>query len=282
MNYSAYHTLLFSIFPVKLLVEDATGWKFDKDDTETGLDFPEFDLIEDDPLSFWHRDELKAVQTVFDALTQLSPRSVSLKVDECRHEKEGAFNGIPISIDFMDYAFWARKSIWSPSEASLISLGFRPSENVISSLDALGGEAIRTCVLLREFKEREELIFAANQSGQLQANGDPLDLVQWFTRLEFSLPDGLADAVARFHSPDSRVENGNVRTNLTDRERETLLRLVAAMAIRGYSFDKNAARNQATRDIQSDLDHLGIGLDQKTILKWLRQAVDLVDEEGKS
>lgn len=48
--------------------------------------------------------------------------------------------------------------------------------------------------------------------------------------------------------------------------------MVAAMAVRGYSFEPESSRNSATKDIQSDLDHLGVGLDQKTILKWLREA----------
>ena len=62
-------------------------------------------------------------------------------------------------------------------------------------------------------------------------------------------------------------------------KKNSLLTLVAGMAIKGYRFDPNANRNEATSDIQSDLDELGIGLDQKTILKWLREATALVDKD---
>jgi len=48
------------------------------------------------------------------------------------------------------------------------------------------------------------------------------------------------------------------------------------MAIAGYKFDQDAKRNQATSDIQSDLDQLGIPLDQRTILKWLREACEII------
>jgi hypothetical protein len=65
----------------------------------------------------------------------------------------------------------------------------------------------------------------------------------------------------------------------SDQETETLLKLIAAMAIKGYMFKPAAKRNPATADIQSDLDQLGISLDQKTILKWVRIACDVVPKD---
>jgi hypothetical protein len=52
---------------------------------------------------------------------------------------------------------------------------------------------------------------------------------------------------------------------VSDQETETLYKLIAAMAIKGYMFVPDAKRNQPTGDIQSDLDQLGTSLDQKTI-----------------
>lgn len=63
---------------------------------------------------------------------------------------------------------------------------------------------------------------------------------------------------------------------LTEQETETLFKLIAAMSIKGYAFIPEAKRNQATADIQSDLDQLGISLDPKTILKWVRIACDVL------
>jgi len=54
------------------------------------------------------------------------------------------------------------------------------------------------------------------------------------------------------------------------------------MAIAGYKFDQDAKRNQATSDIQSDLDQLGIPLDQRTILKWLREACEIIPKNRKN
>lgn len=71
----------------------------------------------------------------------------------------------------------------------------------------------------------------------------------------------------------ARASNGSIGII----EKTTLLKLVAAMAVMGYAFKPDAARNDATKDIQSDLDKLGLGLDSKTILKWLREACDTID-----
>ena len=53
---------------------------------------------------------------------------------------------------------------------------------------------------------------------------------------------------------------------------ESLLKLVAAMAYRGYKFDPQKPRNTATSEIMNDLDELGLPLDRKTVLHWLREA----------
>jgi hypothetical protein len=58
------------------------------------------------------------------------------------------------------------------------------------------------------------------------------------------------------------------------RERESLLKLVIGMAIKGYTYDPKAPRNAATSDITSDLELLGIGLDVDTVRKWLKAGAD--------
>ena len=60
------------------------------------------------------------------------------------------------------------------------------------------------------------------------------------------------------------------------KERTSVLKLIIGMAVRGYLYEPNAARNTATAEIQSDLENLGIPLDRDTILKWLREASELL------
>ncbi len=56
------------------------------------------------------------------------------------------------------------------------------------------------------------------------------------------------------------------------KERESLLKLVIGMAIKGYAYDPKASRSDAVRDITSDLEQLGVRLDADTVRKYLHEA----------
>jgi len=62
---------------------------------------------------------------------------------------------------------------------------------------------------------------------------------------------------------------------------ESLQKLVIGMARAGYRFDPARPRNPATADIGSDLDKLGIHLDDETILARLREAAELLPRDAK-
>ena len=59
---------------------------------------------------------------------------------------------------------------------------------------------------------------------------------------------------------------------LHTKEKETLLKLVIGMAIQGYAYDPSKKKSSVPSEIQSDLDLLGLSLDQDTIRKWLKEA----------
>lgn len=62
----------------------------------------------------------------------------------------------------------------------------------------------------------------------------------------------------------------------TTRERNTLLKLVIGMAIKGYAFDPNASKSAATSEIANDLAEVGVSVTDETILKYLREATRVV------
>jgi vacuolar-type H+-ATPase subunit I/STV1 len=61
---------------------------------------------------------------------------------------------------------------------------------------------------------------------------------------------------------------------------ESLQKLAIGMACAGYRFDHTRGRNSATSDIRSDLDKLGIHLDDETILARLREAAELLPKDA--
>ncbi|MFZ2737158.1 MAG: hypothetical protein WBI20_14085 [Burkholderiaceae bacterium] len=76
-----------------------------------------------------------------------------------------------------------------------------------------------------------------------------------------------------------KIEGINTKpTNrpLGRRERDNLLKLLIGMAIEGYSFDPTALKNTATKEIADDLAKHGIGLDEDTVRKYLKEATSTV------
>lgn len=66
---------------------------------------------------------------------------------------------------------------------------------------------------------------------------------------------------------------------LSTKERQTLLKLIIGMAVGGYGYDPKSMRSGNFAEIASDLNKLGLSLDEDTIRKWLRSAADVLPTE---
>jgi len=65
--------------------------------------------------------------------------------------------------------------------------------------------------------------------------------------------------------------------DLVPRERNNLLRLVIAMAAKKYGFDPRKSKNSATQNIVATMEEMGVKLGEDTVLKYLREAGELID-----
>ena len=63
---------------------------------------------------------------------------------------------------------------------------------------------------------------------------------------------------------------------LQSRERESLLKLVLGLAIKGYGYNAKAGRASQTKEIADDLAALGMPLDVDTVRKYLSEAKPLL------
>lgn len=63
---------------------------------------------------------------------------------------------------------------------------------------------------------------------------------------------------------------------LGGKERQTALKLIIGMAVRGYRFDPTSPRSPIPKEIASDLSLIGVPLDEDTVRKWLRNAAELI------
>lgn len=280
MRLNDIRTIIFHLFHDKSLVSDATGWDFTDIENNVRATYPFFSKRASDDVPFYSDAEVKAVEFLFLALSELSDESVLAKF-KCYKTSNKVFETlVPTEMAFQDYKFWARKTYWHPVETVIISLGLKPTNKLLELSDVLDSDSYRACKLLTEYFERLELLIAANRSGRLTEDSTPPEILEWFEKQEFSMPEGFVDATRRFQYDEIETQTQPSEDSLSDRERETLLKIVAAMSIKGYRFNPEAARNPATKDIQDDLELLGIGLDQKTILKWLRESAKLISPEN--
>jgi len=67
---------------------------------------------------------------------------------------------------------------------------------------------------------------------------------------------------------------------LLNTERNTLLKLVIGMAIKGYSHDPTASKSKAPKEIADDLLSLGIDVSDDTVRKYLKQAATIALPAG--
>ena len=79
-------------------------------------------------------------------------------------------------------------------------------------------------------------------------------------------------------TPEARVPMPSEKPPkpLGTRERETMLRIIIGMAVKGYSHDPKAARSTAPKEIADDLTALGIGVTDDTVRKYLKEAAESV------
>lgn len=76
-----------------------------------------------------------------------------------------------------------------------------------------------------------------------------------------------------------KIISSSLSDQISERERQTVLKLIIGMAIKGYCFDPAASRNSAASEIVSDLALLGISIDDDTVRKWLKEAAALLPSQ---
>jgi hypothetical protein len=64
--------------------------------------------------------------------------------------------------------------------------------------------------------------------------------------------------------------------SLSTKERNTLLKIIVGMAIKGYAYDPASAKNDAPKEIESDIAKLGMSVTDDTIRKYLKEAVEMI------
>jgi hypothetical protein len=207
----------------------------------------------------------------------------SKRVDKLRH-----FLPPPIACGFghpqftAKFEHWARMPKLSLQEVSLLSLGADPNcmkEDEVAEIKKTEDRGKTLWAAHASLVEQHEIFSRCFHFTGFGYASEPIGTIKrWIDDLDIKVHPRFYEGLEARLTPKvvQRAGISSLTKSISVQERETLLKLVAGMAIGGYSFAPESLRNQATADIQDDLDKLGIALDQKTILKWVREACEIL------
>jgi hypothetical protein len=256
-----------------------------------------------------YREELKdlsdeeieeRVQQAKDVFKKLFEEDLSLEKPELQ-EADFWFNAPGTR---PDYHRWAMLPYWTLEEAIMLSLDRDPKKVQVKSVLSF----LNASNLSSQVSHRLEF---ATRAKALKKFFDPVlppFFVRWAQTYGVILPIELIDSVEAAHGvhrnwedeakrlsgvitelreklETALAENSSLKADLEskpeglgERERTSMLKLIAGMAAGRYGCDPKALRNPATRAIADDLQLNGIPLDEDTVRKYLQLAKAILEE----
>ncbi len=252
-----------------------------------------------------------AANAYSEKLLELPPAELARLVAEARSADEAArvsqskadeenrpFNRPAARADF-DY--WSKASFWTVEEATALSFGRDPRTVDLKAVRRFADVS----PFAQSFVDRLKLLERARITGQLGGQTAPPVALAWARRMQIAVPDELTQAVENIGAQvadwktlydrekqkleEAQAELATLRSagangspaalgerSFGTRERESLLKLVIGMAIKGYAHQPSAGRAPTATEIASDLAKLGLSLSDDTIRKYLREGAELL------
>jgi hypothetical protein len=172
---------------------------------------------------------------------------------------------------------WASSPYWTPEEGVALAYGLDPKESIEHPAAGYDRSRLRAPA---DARLQLDLAHRAVEVGSLEEKSHPIEFMKWARKigLEFHLDwwDAVSGEAARAKDEVEAPPPAAPVLELKTKEQETLLKMVAAMAMAYYGWDRDALRNEATAEIASDLESAGVPLDPDTIRKWLRKGAELI------
>lgn len=178
-----------------------------------------------------------------------------------------------------DVVYWSKMRHFELDEILLLSMGVDPRKaNVTDMINACDSDS-RT--------EWDIVGFVADRSRQFsrQFNPDtlkgmkifPQDFIDFVEHVDLEVEEGFLSALRKIHIASApKVSETKA---LSGQERQSLLKLIAAMSCEQYGFNPNEVRSETTKNIRTDVEMIGQSMDDKTIRKWLDEATKFVDAD---
>jgi hypothetical protein len=182
----------------------------------------------------------------------------------------------------VDVAYWAKMSFWTIEQSTALLIGANPEVMLDGSLLTANCTLESRAAYFRMFR----LLDSHIRLSGIGFNQPPTEVIEWALHAKVDPPPALVEAVrlqgrslietraaARVNAESATPEENKP---LRERERNTLLRIIIGMAVRGYGYDPDAARGDIPKTIANDLRDLGLECSDQTVREKLKEARDLL------
>lgn len=173
------------------------------------------------------------------------------------------------------YDHWLKMAYWNNKEATALFAGFEPQ---LMDKKNLPGNV--TVGLYFRLEPHNEAFKRAVASYELAESDKPIAYVKWSKICGVRIPKQLEALIENVIPPNIPAqENTSKERALGARERETLLKMIIAMATDKYGYDPTAQKSGGVSRIQSALERTGFKFSDDTIRAKLQEAQNFLSPE---
>lgn len=179
---------------------------------------------------------------------------------------------------------WAATQLWTLLQAAYLLCNEDPPTAVKGTikdiatpltdddiqLEQLVGGSEQIYDALKDATDLRHLDFVETRTGAIgNRRVEPAKCVTWAIARGMHVPES-------FRNLAITAASSAKRESLHPKERDSLLKLVITMAIKGYKHDPRAQRSDAIKRIVDDAAECGLSIDADTVRKWVDKAAELV------
>ena len=180
-----------------------------------------------------------------------------------------------------DFDYWGKMPYWEIDEALYLTFGICPE----SDYDPPKIYDKEKSPVSKKVRKLGKILRRARKVKELTDPVKPSTYVEWLKKYQIDVPKQLQHLAVNTNDGTTTKTEENItplEKPLHTKEKETLLKMIAGMAVDAYGYDPSAKRSPIPKEIADILTEHGISLDQDTVRKWLKEASELLPQSASN
>jgi len=176
----------------------------------------------------------------------------------------------------MDYKYYLIKDVWTIKEASVLLAGFDP-EKLVNDVEIEKMTTLLKSAQTAGTLKNPIILFRGYTSND--CGYAPIDFIAWAVKKELDIPEWANNFFERKkEAPSNSERNSQELSELSEKEHNSLLKIIYGMALEKYKYSPKDPRSTVTGtnkgSIHRDLASHGINMDVATIRNYLKEAAE--------